>query len=261
MRGPGGRVMAGARPSDGTGKPAAIGRPVAAIVVGAITIAWLLLTVIDVSANDGMASLMAMFGVPSLAAAVIIQIVVVNLSEKRHVPKPVLWWTIAVLPTGILAGFVVATLRDPEYFIGDEGPWMLIWVPIFIWLALLGGALVWFFFVFPIASLATLTGRIARKEVSAVSVVPALILLALGVLCVVGGLSIDSEGSGRMAWGAIIASFLGIPGAYEVLWEPGLWIVRGIIAAIVLVFAIPALSQRIRRTDPNQLIPTGRAER
>lgn len=242
----GGRQSTRTKSASDTTAP--ITRPVAAIVIVAITIAWLLLTVLDVRDNDGLASLMAMFGVPSLAAAVIIQIVATNLAGQRRIPKPVLWWTVAVLPAGILAGHVVAIFRDPDYFIGDDGPWMLIWVPIFIWLALLLGALVWFFLVFPVATLATIIGRIARKEAPAAAVIPSLILLALGILCIVGGLSLDTDGTGRAAWGAIVASILGIPGAYEVLWEPGLWIVRGIIVAIVLTFAVPALIHRVTRS-------------
>lgn len=227
------------------GPIAPIGRPVAAVVLVAVTIAWMLLTLLDLRDDDGMAPLMAMFGIPALAASVIIQLVFIQLAERRRIPKSVPWWTLVVLPIGVLGGFVVAITRDPDYFIGDDGPWMLIWVPIFIWLAILLGALVWFFFVFPLVSLAVVIGRIARGEAKPGAVVMPLVLLSLGVLCVVGGLSIDTDGSGRASWGSIIAAFLGIPGAYDVLWEPGLWIVRGIVAAIVLVFAGPALWRRL----------------
>ncbi|WP_124896562.1 hypothetical protein [Microbacterium sp. Y-01] len=124
-------------------------RPVAAIVLGALAVSWMILTVLDLRENDGAGPIIAMFGIPALAAAVIIQIVMARLGERKRVPKAVFWWVLAVLPLGTLAGFVVAILRDPDYFIADEGPWMLIWVPIFIVVGLLLGALVWFFFVFP----------------------------------------------------------------------------------------------------------------
>ncbi|WP_091227649.1 hypothetical protein [Microbacterium sp. 3J1] len=221
-------------------------RPVAAVVLVAVALAWLLLTVLDLRENDGIAPLVAMFGIPALASAIVIQLVITRSTERRHLPRPVLWWMLAVLPAGILAAFVVAIKRDPEYFIGDDGPWMLIWVPIFIVVGVLLGALVWFFFVFPLVNLVTAIGRIARGEASAGIVMMPLVLLAVGVLCVIGGLSVDTDGSGRASWGAIIASFFGIPGAYEVIWEPGLWIVRAIVAAIVLVFAVPAVAERIR---------------
>lgn len=228
------------------GPVAPIGRPVAAIVLVAITVAWMLLTLLDLRDDDGMASIIAMFGIPALAASVIIQLVFAQLAERRRIPKSVAWWTLVVLPIGVLGGFVVAIIRDPDYFIGDDGPWMLVWVPIFIWLAILLGALVWFFFVLPIVSLAGVIGRIARGEAKGTAVIPSLVLLGLGILCIVGGLSIDTDGSGRASWGAIIAAFLGIPGSYDVLWEPGLWIVRGIVVAIVLVFAGPAMWLRLR---------------
>ncbi|MDX2400459.1 hypothetical protein [Microbacterium algeriense] len=126
-------------------------RPVAAIVLGALAVSWMILTVLDLRENDGAGPIIAMFGIPALAAAVIIQIVMMRMGERKRVPKAVLWWVLAVLPLGTLAGFVVAILRDPDYFIADEGPWMLIWVPIFIVVGLLLGALVWFLFAVPAA--------------------------------------------------------------------------------------------------------------
>ncbi len=127
-------------------------------------------------------------------------------------PKAVFWWVLAVLPLGTLAGFVVAILRDPDYFIADEGPWMLIWVPIFIVVGLLLGALVWFFFVFPLVSLVTVIRLIARGEAKPGALIMPIVLLSLGVLSIVGGLSIDTDSSGRASWGSIIAAFLGLPG-------------------------------------------------
>lgn len=241
MRAAGGRA---ARAADRPLAP--IGRPVAAIVLVAIAIAWMLVTLLDLRENGGMAPIIAMFGIPALAASVIVQLVMASLGERRRLPEPVLWWTVVVLPLGILAAFIVALLREPEYFVGDDGPWMLVWVPIFIGLSLLLGAVIWFFFVFPLVSLATVIGRIARREAKVSAVAMPLTLLALGVLCVVGGFSIDADGSGRASWGSIIAAFLGIPGAYDVLWEPGLWIVRGIVGGIVLMFVGPALQRRLR---------------
>lgn len=187
-----------------------------------------------------------MLGIPAVASAIVIQIVVGRTPEPTRPPRAVLWWMLVVLPAGILAAFPVAIARDPDYFIGDDGPWMLIWVPIFIGVGVLLGALLWFFFVFPLVRLWTAIGRIARGEATASSVVVPLVLLALGVLCVVGGLSIDTDGSGRMSWGAIIAAFLGLPGGYDVIWEPGLWIVRGIAVAITLLFVVPAVVERTR---------------
>lgn len=220
-------------------------RSVAAVVILAIAFAWLLLAFLDLRDNDGIAGTIAIFGIPAVAAAIIIQIVFDRAVSKKRIDRAVLWWALLVLPVGVLGAFVVAVIRDPEYFLMD-GPWMLIWIPIFVFLGILLGALVWFFFVFPSAMLIRNAVAIARGQMRASMLIPPSVLLALGVLCIAGGLAIDTDGIGRMAWGAIIASFLGIPGDYEIIWEPGLWIVRGIVVAIALVFLIPAVRSRLR---------------
>lgn len=225
-------------------------RPVAAIVLVALAVEWMLLTLLDLRDNDGAAPLIAMFGIPALAAALIIQLVMSRLGDRKRVPLAVLWWVLAVLPLGTLAAFGVAVLREPDYFVGDEGPWMLLWVPVFIVVGLLLGALVWFFFVFPLFSLVTVIRLIRRGEATPRALIMPLVLVGLGVLSVVGGLSIDTDASGRASWGAIIAAFLGLPGGYDVVWEPGLWVVRGIVLAIVLAFGVPALRDRARRAAP-----------
>ncbi|MBP3976588.1 hypothetical protein [Microbacterium sp. BLY] len=221
-------------------------RPVAAIVLSALAVSWMILTILDLRENDGAGPIIAMFGIPALAASVIIQIVMTRLGDRKRVPKAVFWWVLAVLPLGTLGGFVVALIRDPEYFIADDGPWMLVWVPIFIIVGLLLGALVWFFFVFPLVSIVTVIRLMARGEAKGGALIMPLVLMSLGVMSIVGGLSIDTESSGRASWGSIIAAFFGLPGRYEVLWEPGMWIVRGIVLAIVLVFAVPAALTRLR---------------
>lgn len=225
-------------------------RRVAAIVLVAVAINWMLLAVLDLKDNDGAAPIIAMFGVPALAAAIVIQIIMTRLSERRRVPKPVVWLILAVLPLGTLLGFVVAILREPDYFIGDDGPWMLIWVPILICVGVMLGAPVWFFFVFPVASLAKVVRLISRGEARPSALIMPLVLLALGVVCIIGGMSVSTDEIGRRAEAQAIAAFFGIPGAYEVVWEPGLWIVRGIIAVIVATFAVPALAARLRTRVP-----------
>ena len=237
MDAPGGSVQAERRTAT---------RPVALIVSGALAISWMLLAVLDLRENDGAAPIIAMFGIPAIASALVIQIVMTRLGKRKRVPMPVAWLMLVVLPVGTLLGFGVAMLRDPDYFIGDESPWMLIWVPIFIGVGVMLGALVWFFFVFPLVSLVKAIGLIMRGEARPTAAIMPLVLLALGVVCIVGGLSISSGEVGRSAEAQIIAAFFGIPGTYEVIWGPGLWIVRGIIAAIVLLFAVPAVRHRAR---------------
>ncbi|OAN33066.1 hypothetical protein [Microbacterium sp. H83] len=237
MSGPGGTVQEERR--------AAI-RSVAAIVVVALAINGLLLAVLDLKDDDGAAPIIAMFGVPALASALVIQIIMSRLSERRRVPAPVLWLMLAVLPFGTLLGFVVAIAREPEYFIGEESPWMLVWVPILICVGVMLGAVVWFFLVFPLASLMRVIRLLSRGEAKPAALIMPLVLLTLGVVCVVGGLSVSTGEIGRRAETQIIAAFFGLPGTYDVIWEPGLWIVRAIVAVIVATFAVPALAARLR---------------
>ena len=226
-------------------------RLVAGIVVVALAINWMLLALLDLQDNDGAAPIIAMFGVPAIASSLVIQIIMTRLGERKRVPAPMLWLMLAVLPIGTLLGFVVAILREPDYFIGDESPWMLVWVPIFICVGVMLGALVWFFFVFQIAGLIRLVPMIRRGEAAPTSLIMPLIFLSLGVVSIVGGLSVSSGEIGRRAETQLIAAFFGLPGTYEVVWQPGLWIVRAIVLAIVLAIAIPALAERRRRRqDP-----------
>ncbi|MDP5226591.1 hypothetical protein Q9R02_05415 [Arthrobacter sp. YJM1] len=236
--------------------------PTAAVVIVALAIAWLLLTVLDLQENDGAAPTTALFGIPAAVSALVIQFYLAAAAAIRpekpmhsleampgaqRVRRSFLWWVLGVLPAGILAGFGVAMLREPDYFFGD-GPWMLLWIPVFVALAMLLGAVVWFFLVFPLALLVKAVGLTSRGEGSPDLFVWPIVLLLLGVIAVVGGLSTQFGGVGRAAYGPIIAAVLGVPGNYRVLWEPGLWIVRAILAVILLWFGGRALANR-RRTS------------
>nr|WP_314840540.1 hypothetical protein [uncultured Microbacterium sp.] len=225
-------------------------RRAAAIVIAALAVSWLLLTVLDLRKDDGAAPMIALFGIPAVASALVIQILMTRMGKRKRVPRPVLWWMLAVLPLGTLLGFVVALLRDPEYFIADDGPWMLVWVPIFIGVGIMLGLVVWFFFVFPTVTLVRVIGQISRKEARPTALIMPLVLLALGIACVIGGLSISTGGIGRRAEAQIIAAFFGIPGTYDVVWAPGLWIVRGIVAGIVILFAVPLVSEKRKHRAP-----------
>jgi hypothetical protein len=219
---------------------------VAAIVVLAVAVAWAMLTLLDLRQNDGAAGLLALLGVPALAAAAVLQVVVgTGAIESATVPRAAWWWTAAVLPAGVLAAAAVAVIRDPGYFLGD-GPGALVWLVVFVYLALLVGALVWVFVLWPVTALIVRVPAVVRTRARPSSLVTPVVLLLIGAIGVVGGLSVDYEGVGRRAWGAVILSVLGIPGAYEVRWPPGLWIVRAVVlAALVLIVAG---GQRMRRS-------------
>jgi len=239
-----------------------ITRPTAVVVVLALAIAWLLLTVVDLRDADGAASTMSMFGIPMIASAIVIQLwtsaaaairlerpmrALEEMPAGARVRRSFLWWIGGVLPAGILAGFCVAVAREPDYFLSD-GPWMLIWIPVFVAVAMLCGALVWFFVVFPIALLVKALRATARGEGTAGMYVWPVVLLLLAALCIVGGLSTDFAAVGKAAAVPLVAAILGLPGEYKVIWEPGLWIVRGIVAVLLLFLIASALADRSSRS-------------
>ena len=243
-------------------KSVSITRPTAVVVVLALAVAWLLLTVVDLRDADGAASMMGMFGIPMIASAIVIQLWMSAVTAVRlerpmrtleempgapRVRRSFLWWIGGVLPAGILAGSCVAVVREPDYFLSD-GPWMLIWIPVFVALAMLLGALVWFFVVFPIALLVKAVRATVRGEGTAGMYVWPVVLLLLAALCIVGGLSTDFAAVGKAAAVPVVATILGLPGEYEVIWEPGLWIVRGIVAVLLLFLIGSALADRSSRS-------------
>lgn len=217
--------------------------PTAVIVALAVVIAWLMLTLLDLRDNDGAASLIGLFGVPALAAALIVQVVVDGTRDGSSVPRAVWWWVCGALPVGVLAAGAVAVVNDPDYFLSD-GPAMLIWLVVFVYVALLIGALVWCFFVYPIVALVRIVPGVMRRTVPASRLALPLLALGAGTLSVIGGLSVDYADVGRAAWGAVLLSLLGIPGRYEVTWEPGLWIVRALVVVCIALLVWFARADR-----------------
>lgn len=222
-----------------------ITKPVVGVVIIAFAFMAMILGLLDLRENDGAGPMIAMIAVPALATAAIIQIAVSSTTMTTVPHRSFVWWALG-LPLGSLAAFLLAFSRDPEYFIGDVGFGVVFLVPIVIGIGPLLGALVWFFFVFPLVGLVTVIPRIVKGEAKISAILIPLTIVALGVLSIIGGLSIDTDHVGRLAWSAVIAAFFGIPGSYDVTWAPGLWIVRAIVAAIALTWAIPALRARSR---------------
>lgn len=220
---------------------------VAAIVVLAVAVAWAMLTLLDLRQDDGAAGLIALLGVPALAAAAVLQVVVGRGAiESATVPRAVWWWTAGVLPAGVLAAAAVAVVRDPGYFRADD-PWTPVLLVVCVSLSLLVGALVWVFVLWPVTALIVRVPDVVRSQARASSLVTPVVLLLIGAIGLVGGLSVDYEGIGRRAWGAVVLSILGIPGAYDVRWPPGVWIVRAIVLAVLMLIVVGG--RRMRRTS------------
>lgn len=223
-------------------------RPAVLTVVAGTVLAWFLLTVLDLQDADGAAPIIAMFAIPALVSAVVFQLVVDRPKDERFPRAVMVWIVLIAFPLAILGGFVVAILREPDYFVGDEGPWMLVWIPLFVAVALLGGVIVNFFLVFPIVLAVRILRGIRRGETRPAALLLPAVLFTLGVVAVIGGLSLQTGTVGQPAQALIVMALLGVPGPYEIHSELGLWIVRGLLLAIVAVIIIPfVLGRRAER--------------
>lgn len=222
--------------------PAKLNVPFAAISVLAMVVSAVPGFLLEPSEHEGAGQLVSLFGAPMVAAAILVAIGAHALNQRRSIPNRVLWWPLGVLPVGIVISIIPSILRDPEYFLADTF-WGLVGTLVamlfLVYVALLLGTLVWFFLFFPITALATLLQQKLRgKPVAAQHLAVPLLLLALSCIIAFGAMSLEGFAPGRASGGQIVMSLLGIPGSYEVTWPLGLWIVRGIVAAILIVWFV-----------------------
>lgn len=241
-------------PSPASQKPTvSILRPVMALVVAGIAVGTLLLWVLDPSADDGAAPFVAMAGVPMLVSALTVQLVVGHLVAGRRLRLTFLWWLFAVLPLALLLAAVPAVLADPDYFGSSTVGGTLGVLGMLAVLALLGygfGALLWFFVVMPLAHLGRSAVQVVRGErPSAAAFVMPLVLLSLAAVILLGSGALDLGDTlpGRFSWPQILMALLGIPGDYRVESEAALWVVRGLVVGIALVFVVPWWRARAER--------------
>lgn len=211
--------------------------PVAVLSLLGIAFAWMAMVILDPRADDGFASMFALFGVPMIVAAIVIQLFGdrVTSAGKANLRGGFLWWVLLVLPAGVLSTLFVAVPAHDDYFIADDGPWSLLWMPLLVYLGILMGALLWFFFVLPLTWFARGVVAAVRGRQPWRTLIAPLALLSLGAVVLVGGLSISADLPGRAGWGSVIGALLGIPGGYEVKWPMGLWIVRILVLGVILL--------------------------
>lgn len=169
--------------------------------------------------------------------------------SNRRMSWSVLWWVLGVLPVGIAACTIPTVLSHPVYF-DHATPWDAFWTVagmlLLVYLALLMGALVWFFLVFPLAHHArTLVAKARGDEENATLSVGAFIQLALAAIILFGAIGLDGLLPGRAAAGQLLVALLGSPGSYQVAWHAGLWIVRGVVLVLVACAACAASTSDI----------------
>ncbi|WP_350347679.1 hypothetical protein ABIQ69_13695 [Agromyces sp. G08B096] len=224
--------------------------PIAVVSLLAVVLSAIPLLLLDPQADDGFAVFAAVAGVPMLASAVVILIVSRTVGSSRRFSPRALWWVLVVMPLGILACSVPTILGNAEYFEAETAGGFIgtlaLMLGIIVFAMALGG-LVWFFGLFPLDMVVRLVERRVRGErISAGMFVVPLVFLALGAVIVIGGLSLDGLAPGRIAGGQILGALLGIPGTYDVAWPAGLWIVRILVAALLLALVVPAILRRAR---------------
>lgn len=222
--------------------PAKLSVPFAAISILAVVFAAVPGFLLEPSEHDGVGQLITLFGVPIVAAAILISIGAHALNQRRSIPNRVLWWPLGVLPVGVVASTVPSILQDPEYFLADSF-WgfvgTLVLMLFLVYVALLLGTLVWLFVLFPITTLTTLIRQKLQGEtVPAQQFAMPLLLLALAGIITVGALSLEGLAPGRASGAQIVMALLGIPGSYEVTWPLGLWLVRAIVAVVLIVWFV-----------------------
>ena len=223
-------------------------RPAALTSVLSVLAGWMLVLV-EPSDNDGASGLLMLFGVPTLCVAVLCIVVATRTGMSRAFAsdRRWLWWPLCVMPVGVLAALAVSVLRSPEYFIGEESPWMLLWMPVFLAVAMLLGIVVAAFWLGPVVALWITVASVIRGKAKPTALILPLVWLAIGVLILIGAASVSAEGVGQLAYGNLILALFGLPGAYVITWMLGLWIVRGMVLALVLLFTVPGW--RARRAD------------
>lgn len=224
--------------------------PVVAVTVITVVVAWTMLLLVEPGDHDGIMGNLVIFVVLPLAGALCLQFFLSVPGDDRRTRRAVLGWALAAIPGGVIAAFAVDAVRDPEYYLQDGwGPAVL--MAVFVWVMFaLCGALVWFFLVWPVAGVVSLlrlrrTDPAAAAQLGSAALVLPVVVFVLGVGAVVAGISIDPLGARVGAVTAVFA-LLGIPGAYEITWAPGLWIVRGILV-LVLALTLTARANRRRR--------------
>lgn len=221
-----------------------LARPTALLCITGVVVAWLVMVIVDPADNDGAGPLWTLFGIPSVIAAIVIQLFMPRMGRKEKISPGFLWWLLGFLPLGILGALLFAMPQNRDYF-GDD-PWMLIWLVVFVYCALLLGAIVWFFLVFPLATVAGNVAAAFRGEASWASTITPLPLIALGAFAVFMAFAVDFDTIGRWSWPIIIAAVFGLPGNYDLVWVGGLWIARLLLLGVLAVWLGPWLLQRLR---------------
>lgn len=219
------------------------------MALSAIAVAAIPLVLLDSQATGGVSDWMGILVLPMIAIAIGVEVARNHYTPEGATPRAGMVWMFVVMPLGILALTIPGVLANPRYyeaesFWGAVGAGVLILLLIVV--GVLCGFLVWFFIVFPLSAIISNLVAIARgeKRTLATFAMP-VILLALSTLILLLTTTFDGILPNPVAGLLqLTAALLGIPLAYEVVWEPGLWIVRGVVFVVILHGVITSYLRR-----------------
>ncbi len=224
--------------TDQAGRTEESVRFLAAIIsLTTLVLAAVPLVLLDPERVDGLPMLLALFLFPMTAGGLIIDLIVLGRLRHEEPRWTLLWWPIVVLPAGLLIMSIGPMLAYPDYFEVSGFSSAIGVMVTFAVLAFLGlgfSFLLWILVVFPLRVLGLAAFDAVRGErVAAGRWCAPLALLAVPTISLLAVASLTDMESSRAAGGQVVLALLGIPGNYEIVWGPGLWIVRGITLAVV----------------------------
>ncbi|WP_300266721.1 hypothetical protein [Microbacterium sp.] len=210
--------------------------PVAVVSLIALAVAAVPLMLLDPDSADGL-PMLSLFLFPMVAGAVVIELVVLCKLGQQDPDWTLLWWPLVILPAGLLAMSVRPMLADPDYFdvVSFSSAVGVLFSFAFLVFFGLGLSFVfWGLVVFPLRVLGLAVFDALRGDrVAGFRVYAPLVFLGIPAISVTVVLSLGELEGSRAAIGQIVQALLGVPGDYEVVWEPGLWIVRAITLALI----------------------------
>lgn len=223
----------------------------AAIVGVSLALAAIPMLMLDARANDGAASMTALFGTPMVAVAALLELHRPARGERPFVVGMLPW--VGGLVFGMLFLGIPATLLEPDYYDAYTVGGMLAVLGMFAFVMAFGvacGPLLWALVVWPAASVVRWVGRRWRGEVrepDPIALPAGLLAVEAVVLVILLAVHGEPQELVVVESGALLLGLHGLVGWYDPPPETGLWIVRAL--AVLILAAATALTVLGRGRD------------
>ena len=211
--------------------------PAALISLTTLAVAAVPLVLLNPERVDGLPMLLSLFLFPMIAGGLIIELVVLCELQRQEPFWDLLWWPLAVLPTGLLIMSIGPLLAHPDYF--DVTSFTSAFEVMLTFALLIGLGLglsfvFWPLVVLPLRMLGLAAFDASRgRRIAAFRIYTPFIFLAIPAISLLAVASLGDLEPSRAVGGQVVLALLGIPGDYEITWQPGLWVVRGITLALI----------------------------